>query len=98
MLSDSKLEVARSFGLIGHEKPGQPTPATLVLDGPRGVKLSTLNQGVKCLFARDLLDYTRAMKHDGEVSPMPAPQVTQPKPGRLFATALMNVAAGLMNR
>jgi peroxiredoxin len=44
VLSDSKLEVARSFGLIGHERPGEPTPATSILDGSHGVILSTLNE------------------------------------------------------
>src|SRR5882672_2985934 len=44
VLSDSKLEAAKNFGLIGHEKPGEPTPATLVLDSNMKVRLSAFNQ------------------------------------------------------
>lgn len=98
VLSDSKLEVAKSFGLIGHEKPGAPTPATLVLDTQRGVRLSSLNQAQKCLLARDTLEYARALKQEGLTASIPAPRLETPKPGWLFARALANMAAGLVSR
>ncbi len=99
VLSDSKLEVARNFGLIGHEKAGEPTPATLVLDSHQSVRLSTLNQREKCLVARDMLDYTRALKNESAPSAIPAPEVDKPKPGGfLFARGLMNMAIGLVIR
>lgn len=98
VLSDSKLEAAKNFGLIGHEKPGAPTPATLVLDSQRGVRLSTLNQMEKCLFAHDMLEYAQALKQGGPTASMPAPQLEKPKPGWLFARALANMAAGLVSR
>jgi peroxiredoxin len=98
VLSDSKLEAAKNLGLIGHEKPGEPTPATLVLDGHRGVRLSTLNQREKCLFARDTLEYARALKQESVPHSIPAPRVETPKPGFLVAKALVNMAAGLVIR
>ncbi len=97
VLSDSKFDAARSFGLIGHEKPGIPTPATLVLDAQRGIRLSTLNQAEKCLVARDTLEYARGLRKEGLAAPMQAPQVERPKPGWLFARALANMAAGLVS-
>lgn len=98
VLSDSKLEAAKNFGLIGHEKAGAPTPATLVLDSQRELRLSTLNQAEKCLFARDTLEYARALKEGGPTASMPEPQLEKPKPGWLFARALANKAAGLVSR
>lgn len=98
VLSDPKFEAAKSLGLMGHEKPGEPTPATLVLDNQRSVRLSTLNQREKSLLARDTLDFARAMKPGGTAAPMPAPQLEKPKPGWLFARAFMNIAAGLVSR
>ena len=98
VLSDSKLEVARDFGLMGHEKPGEPTPATLILDGRHGVILSTLNEWAKCLVARDALAYVRVLKQGNGSISIPAPQVDLPKPGFLFAKSLINMAAGLVIR
>jgi peroxiredoxin len=98
VLSDSKLEVARGFGLMGHEKPGEPTPATLILDGRQGVILSTLNDWAKCLVARDALAYVRVLKQGNGSTSIPAPQVDLPKPGFLFAKSLINMAAGLVVR
>src|SRR5258705_1180950 len=74
VLSDSKLEAAKNFGLIGHEKPGEPTPATLVLDSDRKVRLSALNQAEKCVFARDTLEYARALKQGVSAASTQAPQ------------------------
>jgi peroxiredoxin len=98
VLSDWKLEAARNFGLIGHEKPGQPTPATLVLDRELGVRSSTLNEGAKCLFARDTLEYARALKQGSAPHSIPRPRLELPKPGSLFARSLVNLAAGLVIR
>src|SRR6266851_9623209 len=98
VLSDSKLEAAKKFGLIGHEKPGALTPATLVLDGNRKVRLTALNQAEKCVFARDTLEFARALKQGVSAASMQAPQTEKPKPGWLFARALMNMASGLVSR
>lgn len=100
VLSDVNFNAARVFGLMDHEKPGVPTPATLVLDSRGSVLLSTLNQGAKCLFARDTLEYARALKQgDSEAAAtLPAPELASPKPGRLFAQAFANMAAGLFSR
>jgi len=98
VLSDSKLEVARTYGLIGHEKPGKPTPATLILDAQQGVLLSTLNDWTKCVVARDTLAYMRARKQRTGPTELPGPLVNLPKPGFLFVKALMNMALGLVIR
>jgi peroxiredoxin len=103
VLTDINLHAANVFGLMGHEKPGIPTPATLVLDSHSGVRLSTLNKGGDCLFASDILEYARALKSTGGAdSPatesIPIPQLNSPKPGILFARALANMAAGLISR
>jgi peroxiredoxin len=98
VLSDGNFEAARVFGLVGHEKPGVPTPATLVLDSQRGVRLSTLNQAQKCLFARDTLEYARALKQMNAAASIPVPRLGSPKPGILFVRALANLAAGMVSR
>ncbi len=98
VLSDSRLEVARNFGLIGHEKPGQPTPATLILDARKGVVLSTLNDFTKCLVARDALSYMRAHKEGNGQQSISAPPVDLPKPGFLFVRGVLNMAVGLIVR
>jgi peroxiredoxin len=98
VLSDSKLEAAKNFSLIGHEKPGELTPATFVLDINRNVRLSALNQAEKCVFARDTLEFARALKQGVPAASMQAPQTERPKPGWLFARALMNMASGLVSR
>ena len=98
VLSDSKLQAARVFNLIGHEKPGEPTPATLILDAHRGVILSTLNDWAKCVVARDALAYMRAYQHADGPAVIPAPQVDRPKPGLLGVRGLMNMVAGLVVR
>lgn len=97
VLSDTKLEAAKHLGLIGHEKPGEPTPATLVLDR-EGVKLSTLNQWEKSLLARDVLEFVRASMRAVAAEPVPTPQVAKPRPGILFAKAVTNMVAGLVIR
>jgi peroxiredoxin len=99
ILSDSKLEVARNFGLMDHEKPGEPTPATLILDARHGVIMSTLNDWTKCVVARDALAFVRALKQGNDSTSIPAPQVDRPKPGGfLFVRGLLNMAAGLVIR
>ena len=97
VLSDSKLQVAKNLGLMDHEKPGAPTPATLVFDR-QGVKLSTLNQREKSLLARDVLQYLRATSLGNATEAIPPPQVAKPQPGILFARALANLAVRLVNR
>jgi peroxiredoxin len=97
VLSDARFEAAQSFGLLGHEPSGGPTPATLMLDSQRRVMLSTLNEGTKSLLARDVLDYARTAK-PGAPSLVPPPQVQQPKPGWLFARGLGNLVVGLVSR
>jgi peroxiredoxin len=97
VLSDANFKAAQAFGLMGHEKPGQPTPATLVLDS-RGVSLRTFNQAQKCLFANDILEYARIFKQTSAPASIPAPQLATPKPGSLFVRALANAAAGLISR
>lgn len=105
VLADTNFTVAHTFGLMGHEKPGVPAPATLVLDSRREVRLSTLNEGARCVFARDALEYGRALKQSTEApaqsmaaAPIPAPQMSDPKPGILFARALANMAVGVFSR
>ena len=104
VLSDANFQAAGAFGLMGHEKPGIPTPATLVLDSRSGVRLSTLNQGGHCLFAGDILEYARSLKTDtggadsAPAASIPVPQIGAPKPGILFARALANMAVGLISR
>jgi peroxiredoxin len=99
VLSDSKLDVARTFGLIGHEKPGEPTPATLVLDRRSGVIMSSLNDWTKCVVAREALAYVRALKPGSGSASVPAPPLDLPKPGGfLFVKGLLNMAAGLVIR
>ncbi len=100
VLSDANFDAARVFGLMDHEKPGMPTPATLVLDSQGGVLLSTLNQAAKSLFAGDILEYTRTLKQadPAMAAQIPAPQLATPKPGVLFARAIANMAAGLFSR
>jgi peroxiredoxin len=100
VLSDANFDAARVFGLMDHEKPGMPTPATLVLDSQGGVLLSTLNQAAKSLFAVDILEYTRTLKQadPATAAQIPAPQLATPKPGVLFARAIANMAAGLFSR
>ena len=98
VLSDSKLEVASSFGLMGHEKPGEPTPATMVLDSRNDVVLSTFNQWSKSLVASDTLEYARALKQGGNSRSLPAPQVEAPKPGFMFVRGLLNIAVGVVIR
>jgi peroxiredoxin len=104
VLSDANFHAAQAFGLMGHEKPGIPAPATLVLDSRSGVRLSTLNQGGNCLFAGDILEYTRALKTDAggadsaSSASIAVPQLAAPKPGILFARALANMAVGLVSR
>jgi peroxiredoxin Q/BCP len=98
VLSDARFEAAKSFGLLGHEPSGGPTPATLMLDSRRRVMLSTRNEGTKSLLARDMLDYARTAK-PGDVAPLPPPpQVQNHKPGWLFARGLANLAVGLVSR
>jgi len=97
VLSDARFEAAQSFGLLGHEPSGGPTPATVMLDSQRRVMLSTRNEGTKSLLARDVLDYARTAK-PGAPSPVPPPQVQQPKPGWLFARGLGNLVIGLVSR
>jgi peroxiredoxin len=96
VLSDANLRAAQALGLMGHEKPGQPTPATLVLDS-RGVRLRTFNQAQKCLFANDTLEYARNFKQASAPESIPVPQLASPKPGSLFVRALANAAAGLIS-
>ncbi len=105
VLSDAHFTAAHTFGLMDHERPGMPTPATLVLDTRRNVRLSTLNEREKSLFARDVLDYARALKQIdagvatvGAAASMPTPQVQAPKPGMLWARALANMAIGVVSR
>jgi len=99
VLSDAKLQVANRFGLMGHEKPGQATPATLVLDPRHGVVMSTLNDFTKCVVARDALSFVRAHQDStAPVASMAPPPVENPKPGFLFLRGLINMAAGLVVR
>jgi hypothetical protein len=105
VLSDTHFVAAHTFGLMGHEKPGMPTPATLVLDAQRSVRLSTLNQAEKCLFAPDVLDYARALKQlntnsaiSAAVASIPIPEIGKPKAGVLWGRALANMAVGLISR
>jgi peroxiredoxin len=96
VLSDTRYEAANNFGLIEDRSAG-PRPATIMLDGQRRVKLSSSNQGTKCLLAQDALEYARALKRGDGVS-VNVPALDKPRPGRLFALGLMNLAAGLISR
>lgn len=97
VLSDARFEAAKSFGLLGHDRSGGPTPATIMLDRHRRVMLSTRNEGTKSLLARDVFEYARTAK-PGTASAMPPPQVQQHKPRWLFARGLANLAVGLVSR
>lgn len=94
VLCDESRGAARVLGLLGRERnPNDPTPATVVLDGSGRVQLFAFNEGVKCLFARDVLEYVRDSRN---ASPQPpTPQLLAPKPGPLFARALFNMAASV---
>jgi peroxiredoxin len=97
VLSDSRFEAARTFGLMVDENAKLPNPATLMLDGQRRVRLTTLDQGARSLVARDVLEY--ATKLDRSESPAPLPlRLEQPKPGWLFARAFANMALGFISR
>jgi peroxiredoxin Q/BCP len=97
VLSDAKFEAARTFGLMNHEKPGLPTPATLMLESELRVVLSSLNASTKALVAREVLDYARAVK-SGAKNMISLPQPEQHKPGWLFVRGLANLAVGLVSR
>lgn len=92
VLSDANRDAASALGLLGREADAKtPTPATLVLDNQRRVRLSALNSGEKCLLARDTLEFTRALKSGQQ--PAAAPPVQAPKPGKLFVRAIVNIVA-----
>lgn len=92
VLSDAKFEAAKRFGLMDHEHPGVPTPATLMLDSQQSVWLSTLNEGVKSLFAGDVLKYAHTLKAGGD---LPTPTVASPRPAAAqFVRAMANMAVG----
>jgi peroxiredoxin len=95
VLCDASRDAARAFGLLSRE-PGKDdlTPATLVLDAQRRMRLSALNSGEKCVFARDMLEYARAVK--SERVPASAPPLQSPKPGRLFLRAIANVVTSIV--
>jgi peroxiredoxin len=97
VLSDANRDAARALGLLGREADAKnPTPATLVLDNQRRVRLSALNSAEKCLLARDTLEYARALKQESPSASMPTPQLEAPKPGILFLRAIANMAASFM--
>ena len=99
LLSDAKLELARSFNLLGHEKPDAPTPATIIVDSHRGVLLSSFNNWAKCVVARDALSFMRARKDVAVVEAAPPPPpLGLPKPGFFFLRGLMNLVAGVVVR
>lgn len=96
VLSDSHFEVARSLGLMGHEKPGLPAPGTLVLDRQRHILLSSLNDWAKSLAPRDVLEYGRSAKL-GEAAVPPPFELETPKAGALyFLRGIANMALGLV--
>lgn len=98
VLSDSRFEVAKGLGLMDHERPGLPTPATVVVDNQHRVLLSTLNEGTKSLLARDMLEYAPVLKQSNATSLPPPPHIEQPKPGPpLFLRGLANLALGLVS-
>src|SRR5215469_7020090 len=98
VLSDSRFEAAKVLGLLSREKPGEPTPATLLLDPQRGVTMSTLNQREKSVVAGDMLDYVREARQSNVPAAIPVLSVTTPKPGILFERALVNLASGIFVR
>ncbi len=98
VLSDARFEAAKSFGLLGHEPSGGPTPATLMLDNQRRVMLSTRNEGTRSLLARDVLEYARMARPGAPSITAPPPQVQPHKPGWLFARGLGNFVVGLVSR
>ncbi|HVN88650.1 MAG TPA: peroxiredoxin family protein [Candidatus Binataceae bacterium] len=98
VLSDTRFDVAKNLGLMDHERPGLPTPATVMLDPGHRVLLSTLNDGTKSLLARDMLEYGRAVKQETSGASLPPPpQVHEHRPGPLFLRAIFNIATGLIN-
>lgn len=92
VLSDAKLQGAQRLGLWDGQSKA-PNRATMIVDGSHRVRLSTLNDGTKSLPARDVLEYLRNVDRASDVQP-PLPQIEQPKPGWLFARALVNLVAG----
>ena len=92
VLSDANRDAARALGLLGREADVKTsTPATLVLDNQRRVRLSALNSAEKCLLARDTLEFTRALKQESPSASVPTPQLEAPKPGILFVRAIGNI-------
>jgi peroxiredoxin len=99
VLTDVRLEAARKFGLMDHEKPGAPTPATLLLDSAGQVRMTSMNQLENCLLARDALECGRTLKQSAAApAAIPPPAVGRPQPGWLFARAIANMAVGLVSR
>lgn len=97
VLSDAKFEAAKGLGLPMDQHWGGPTPATIMVDRQRRVRLSTLNQEERSLLARDVLEYARAMEQGNGPAPLP-PSIDTPKPGLLFVRAIMNMALGVVSR
>ncbi len=95
VLSDKRCDAARAFGLLEND-PGSksPTPATLVLDAQRQVRLSALNSGIKSVLAQDMLEYTRGLKVERPLAAQLAPVTL--KPGRLFFQALANLVTSVV--
>jgi len=60
--------------------------------------MSTLNQREKSVVAVDMLDYVREARQSNVPAAIPVLSVTTPKPGILFARALVNLASGIFVR
>jgi peroxiredoxin len=96
VLSDARFEAAKSFGLMGNDGSGLPTPATFLLDNQRRVVLSTRNDGTKSVLARDILEYGRTLSRGNAIPDAPL-RIERPKPGGLFLRAVANLAVGLIS-
>jgi peroxiredoxin len=96
VLADTHFEAARALGLMDHEKPGLPTPATLILDDRHHILLSSLNDWARSLAARDVLEYGRSLRQGDLTVPRPS-ELEKPKPGRFFLRGLANMALGVIN-
>jgi peroxiredoxin len=98
VLSDVNWDAARGLGLEVEKGYNNPTPATFIIDQQRRIRFVALDRSRKSLFARQLLEYARALNRESP-SPLPPPQVEAAvKPGLLFFRSFMNMALAFVSR
>jgi peroxiredoxin len=96
VLSDVSWDGARAFGLEVEKRFNIPATGTFLIDSQNRVRLRALDQSVKSLFARDMLEYARSLSRPNPGVP---PRVEAAvKPGLLFLRAFMNMAIGVVSK